>query len=184
MRVRILKKELIMPLDQPYFRACHCSTLAVAPNGDYLVTYFAGEREGTPDNAIWLSRCAGGKEWLPPVKILHDGTPHWNPVIFRSGYRLILFYKLGRTVHEWVSYYTYSDDNGYTWAPRQVLCPDAPDSRGPTRNKVIVASDGSWLAPGSVENDRFFDAFIETHHLCCLFLIGCHVLVHCISVQL
>lgn len=37
MRVRILKKELIMPLDQPYFRACHCSTLAVAPNGDYDV---------------------------------------------------------------------------------------------------------------------------------------------------
>lgn len=161
MRVRILKKELVMPLDQPYFRACHCSTFAVAPNGDYLVTYFAGEREGTPDNAIWLSRCEGGKKWLPPVKILHDGTPHWNPVIFRSGDRLIVFYKLGRTVHEWVSYYTYSDDNGYTWAPRQVLCPDDPDSRGPTRNKVIVASDGSWLAPGSVENDRFFDAFID-----------------------
>jgi len=150
-----------MPLSQPYFRACHCSTFVVAPNGDYIVTFFAGEREGTPDNAIWLSRSTGGKEWQPPVKVLHDGTPHWNPVIFRSGGRLILFYKLGPTVHEWKSYFTYSDDSGYSWAPRQVLCPDDPWSRGPVRNKLIIGNDGSWIAPGSIEDETHFDSFIE-----------------------
>lgn len=161
MRIRVLKKELIMPLTQTDFRACHCSTFTIAPNGDYIVTYFAGEREGTPDNAIWLSRCLGGKQWLPPVKILHDGTPHWNPVIFRSDDRLILFYKLGPTVHEWISYFTYSDDNGYTWTPGQLLCPDDPKSRGPVRNKLILGTDGSWLAPASVENEIHFDSFVE-----------------------
>lgn len=161
MRVRILKKELIMPLDQSNFRACHCSTFIVAPNGDYLVTYFAGEREGTPDNAIWLSRCEGGIRWLPPVKIIHDGTPHWNPVLFRHGNRIFLYYKLGPTVHEWISYYTYSDDNGYSWAPGQLIAPNDPLSRGPTRNKLIVAADGAWLAPGSVENEVHFDSFID-----------------------
>ena len=161
MRVKIIKKELILPMDQTHFRACHCSTLVVAPNGDFLVTYFAGEREGTPDNAIWLSRCTGGTKWIPPVKILHDGTPHWNPVLFRYGERVYVFYKLGPTVHQWVSWYTYSDDSGYTWAKPQLLCPDDPDSRGPTRNKIILAADGSWLAPGSVENEIHFDAFID-----------------------
>jgi predicted neuraminidase len=160
MRVRILKKELIMPLTQSYFRACHSSTFVVAPNGDYLVTYFGGTREGTPDNAIYLSRCVGEK-WLSPIKILHDGTPHWNAVLFRHDDRIYVFYKLGPTVHEWVSWYVYSDDSGYTWSEPQLLAPDDPYSRGPTRNKVIVASDGSWLAPGSIENEIHFDSFID-----------------------
>ena len=161
MKIRILKKELIMPMDQQYFRACHCSTFTIAPNGDYIVTFFAGEREGTPDNCIWMSRCVGGKEWIPPVVVQGDGTPHWNPVIFRDQSRLYLFFKIGPTVHEWVSYYTYSDDSGYTWAPRQLLCPDDPMSRGPVRNKLILDAEGNWLAPASVETEIHFDSFVE-----------------------
>lgn len=161
MKVRLLKKDLIMPLNQKFFRACHCSTFTIAPNGDYLVTFFAGEREGTPDNAIWLSRCIGGKEWVDPVKIVHDGTPQWNPVIFRYESRIYLYFKKGPTVHEWISYYTYSDDNGYTWAKEELIVPDDPYSRGPTRNKVIIANDGAWLAPGSVETAIHFDSLID-----------------------
>ena len=92
MRVKLLKKELIMPMDQSFFRACHCSTFVIADNGDYLVTFFAGEREGTADNAIWMSRCVGGKKWVEPVIIQHDGTPHWNPVIFKNGHRLFVYF--------------------------------------------------------------------------------------------
>lgn len=161
MRVKILKKELIIPLDHTLFRACHCSTFTIADNGDYIVTFFAGEREGTADNAIWLSRCIGGKTWKEPVIIQHDGTPHWNPVVFKQGHRLFVFFKLGMDVHHWISYYIFSDDNGYTWSERQLLCPDDPYSRGPVRNKIITAADGALLCPGSIENETEFNSFVE-----------------------
>lgn len=161
MRVKLLKKELIMPMDQSFFRACHCSTFVIADNGDYLVTFFAGEREGTADNAIWMSRCVGGKKWVEPVIIQHDGTPHWNPVIFKNGHRLFVYFKLGPGVHDWISYYIYSDDNGYTWSERRLLCPEDPYSRGPVRNKIIRGRDGALLCPASVETDTEFNCFVE-----------------------
>lgn len=161
-KLRLLKKEMLFSPKQTLFNNCHCSTFVRADNGDYLVTYFAGEREGTPDNAIWLSRCTGGESWQTPVRVKYSGDmPHWNAVLFKDGHRIYLFYKKGPTVHQWRSYLSWSDDDGHTWTEGVMLFADDPTPRGPVRNKLIRGADGSWLSPGSVETDETWDCFID-----------------------
>ncbi len=160
MRVAMRKKELIFPPDLSLFHACHASTFVAAPNGDYLVAYFAGEREGLPDTGIWLSEFRRGA-WLPPRKLMYDGTPHWNPVLFCWDGTVYLFYKKGLDTHVWETYCSTSEDSGVTWSESRLLCPEDPCSRGPVRNKLLIGRDGSWIAPGSVETDIHFDSFVE-----------------------
>jgi predicted neuraminidase len=33
--------------------------------------------------------------------------------------------------------------------------------RGPVKNKILLAADGTWIAPGSIEDDRHWDAFVD-----------------------
>ena len=160
MELKITKKELIFPYEQKYFNSCHSSTFIVAPNGDYLVTYYGGQRELTPDNNLYLSRYTKGV-WEPPKAILTKHKPYGNCVLFRDGNRIYIFIKSGTSPQTWTSYLTYSDDNGYTWAEEWELCPGDNYSRGPVRNKVIVASDGSWLAPSSTEEVVLMDCFVD-----------------------
>lgn len=160
MRLRVLKKELIVPAEHELFKACHASTFVKMPSGEYLIAFFAGEREGLPDTGIWISAYRGEK-WETPRKLLSDGTPHWNPVLFADESRVVLYYKVGANTNVWNTYYTYSDDNGLTWSERKLLCPDEPCSRGPVRNKIIHGKDGSLIAPGSIETERYFDCFTE-----------------------
>lgn len=165
MRIELLKKELLFPETQEYFKACHASTFIEAPNGDYVVAYFAGDKEGSNETGIWVSICHD-EQWLRPVRIKYNGVPHWNPVLFRNGKEIVLFYKAGVDTHTWQTYRTSSFDDGRTWSRSTLLCPEDPGSRGPVRNKLVIGNDGSWIAPGSVETDSFFDAVIEKSFDC------------------
>jgi len=155
-----LRQELI-PHGHELFNHCHGSTLVALPSGDLLAAYFAGPREGDGDTAIWLSRQHGGVWGEPARAFAQRGLAHWNPVLHADGARLILFYKVGPTVHDWITRCAVSADGGATWSAPQPLVPGDRSPRGPVRNKLLVLSTGAWLAGGSIETPQLWDAFVD-----------------------
>lgn len=73
---------------------------------------------------------------------------------------LVLFYKVGQLLKEWSTQVIVSKDNGYTWSLPVELVKGDRGGRGPVRNKPIVLSDGTWLAPASTE-DGIWKAFVD-----------------------
>ncbi len=75
--------------------------------------------------------------------------------------RLWLFHKVGPTVHSWTTRVATSADGGATWSAPRPLVSGGTSPRGPVKNKLIVLANGDWLAGGSVEDDRNWDAFTD-----------------------
>jgi predicted neuraminidase len=154
-------RSFLLPRDHGLFRHCHASTIVALPSGDLLVAFFAGEREGTGDTAIWLSRRHAGI-WEAPTQLMAEpGLAHWNPVLHAKGARVWLFYKVGSTVHRWTTRMATSQDGGATWSTPWPLVPGDTAPRGPVKNKLLVLTDGDWLAPASTEDDQHWDAFVD-----------------------
>ncbi|WNQ13974.1 sialidase family protein [Paenibacillus aurantius] len=152
MELKSSLREFLFEDERP-FASCHASTVITFPNGDLLVAYFAGSREGVPDVAIWCSRKTDGV-WSPPYKVAdEEGLVHWNPVLFRKrDGQVVLHYKVGRPIPEWFTRVIVSDDDGKTWSePAELVPGDRIGGRGPVKNKLIELHDGSWLAPASLE---------------------------------
>ena len=126
---------------------CHASTVAVA-DGHPVVAWFAGTREGTPDNRIHIAGPGG-------TRMLDTGrdVAHWNPVLAPGpDGALWLFCKVGARISEWITLGTRSHDGGATWEPARELVPgDRSGGRGPVKNPPLRTPDGLWLAPASVE---------------------------------
>lgn len=143
------------------FAQCHAASIAAYADGSLRVAFFAGSKEGAADTAIWLAR-GDGTTWQAPRPILAEaGLAHWNPVLHADGTRLLLFYKTGASVHDWRTRLAVSEDGGARWsAPRALIAGD-PRPRGPVKNKLLVLADGTWLAPGSTEDARHWDAFVD-----------------------
>lgn len=162
MGFRLCKTQRLLAEDHPHFRQCHASTLVLLPGEEnILVAYFAGEKEGSGDTAIWLSRCEDGV-WQPAQKIMcESGLAHWNPVMHYQHQRLWLFYKVGEGVHSWTTRFAVSDDEGHTWSEPHPLVAGDLTPRGPVKNKMLVMSNGEWIAPGSTEDARYWDAFVD-----------------------
>ncbi len=159
--LQLQTQELLFPEHQNWFNNCHASTLVRAGNGDLLCAFFGGEREGAPDMAIWMSRLSN-KSWQPPVRIRHTyRLPHWNPVLHRDGNRIWLYYKVGPTVPEWYTLASYSDDDGFTWSCPEEAVPNDYTTRVAVRNKLLIASNGDWLGPCSVEGEKYWDSFVD-----------------------
>lgn len=123
---------------------CHASTVAVA-GGRPVVAWFAGTREGAPDNRIHVTGSG----------VLDTGrdVAHWNPVLAPGPDGMLwLFCKVGARISEWVTLVTRSPDGGATWEPVRELVPgDRSGGRGPVKNPPLVTPAGLWLAPASVE---------------------------------
>ena len=147
--------------EDPHIEMCHAVTLTRLPSGDVLATWFWGTAEGNGDTAVWLARrTASG--WQKPVKVAdRAGAPHWNPVLFRSpDGRIYLFYKIGKNISEWQTWFLVSADNGLSWSAPQELVPGDRGGRGPVKNKPILTSSGAWLSPASREGDNW-DCFVD-----------------------
>lgn len=161
MSLTLNAREMLLPHDHAYFEQCHASTLVTLSDGVPLVGYFAGMKEGSGDTAIWLSRRTA-QGWEAPQRVIAEpGLAHWNPVLHQHAGRLGLFYKVGPDVHHWATRVTVSDDEGVTWSRPVALVGQDPLPRGPVKNKLLVMSNGEWLAPGSIEDDRHWDAFVD-----------------------
>lgn len=147
-----ISREMLFAEDA-FFPACHASTVLPMEHGLVLAAYFAGTHEGADDVAIYLSRRVEGV-WLNPVKLAKVAeVAHWNPVLMPipGGARLI--FKVGRTIPEWKSWTMTTSDGGVTWT-KPAPIPAPGESCGPVRNKPLYLSDGSMLAPDSVETTQ------------------------------
>lgn len=159
-------KETQFVLDNAHslFNHCHASTIARVPNSERLLTaFFAGDKEGSGNTAIWLA-IKEGNDWQPAQPVVKNpGVAHWNPVLHvdPSTGNIWLFYKTGPDVHSWTTQYVISKDGGNSWSLPSELVSGDVTPRGPVKNKVLVMSNGEWLAPGSVEDDRYWDAFVD-----------------------
>ncbi|WP_215224414.1 sialidase family protein [Echinicola shivajiensis] len=160
--VKIIKEEFIY--EEAPFKECHASTLVELNSGDIMAAWFGGEFERHPNVAIWTAK-KSGDVWSDPIKVA-DGYidenlsyPTWNPVLFKmSDDKLVLFYKEGPSPQEWWGMFKVSHDDGNTWSEGERL----PEGfLGPIKNKPITLSDGTILAPSSMEDDEGWRAHIE-----------------------
>lgn len=142
--------DFVFEEDRP-FKECHASTLIETAEGSLLCAWFGGTKEKHRDVAIWLARFSTGS-WSPPVRVAKiSDIAHWNPVLFRDEERVYLFFKVGKRVSIWQTYWMSSPDQGSTWSSPVELVPGDIGGRGPVKNKPIMLSDGAWLAPASTE---------------------------------
>jgi predicted neuraminidase len=157
----VISKGYIFDDDQP-FAQCHASTIIRTGDDKFLVAWFAGTHEKHDDVGIWISKGLPG-DWSVPIEIAKvRNDAHWNPVLFETPQgRIILFFKVGKVIDEWETWFMVSEDYGNTWTGASELVPGDKGGRGPVRNKPIVLSDGSWLAPASNENEDVWNAFTD-----------------------
>ena len=144
-----------------YFSDSHASTIAKMPDGNLISAFFAGPQEGDKDVRIWYS-IHNGEGWSEPEQLASpDPVAHWNPVVINYGSYIRLYYKVGMEIPHWVTKYCDSFDCGKTWTEPQELVPgDTSGGRGPVKNKLIVTSKGTIIAPASTEQGAwraFFD---------------------------
>ena len=138
--------------ENPEAPACHASTVLPLPDGRVVTAWFAGEKEGAADVGIYSSVLANGV-WSVPTLVTRDGgVPHWNPVLhLRGDGVIVLYYKYGETLAEWITKYLTSTD-GVNWEEHGELVEgDTSGGRGPVKNKCIRLRDGRVVAPASTE---------------------------------
>lgn len=141
----------------------HASTLIRQPDGTFLAAWFAGTKEGAADVSIFGAVRDTGGSWSAPVRWARVcDSPHWNPVLFRpDDHRTVMFFKEGRCPDSWRTWWTETIDGRLSWSDPVELVPGDIGGRGPVKNKPVVLSDGSWLAPNSLEADNVWRVVIE-----------------------
>lgn len=157
----VISSGFVFDEAQP-FPQCHASSVVYTSDGNFLVAWFGGTHEKHDDVGIWLSKGKPGA-WTKPVEIAKlREEPHWNPVLFQStDGAIILYFKVGKTIDHWETWYKLSMDNGETWTEANELVTGDKGGRGPVRNKPIILSNGTWLAPASNENRGVWNAFVD-----------------------
>lgn len=159
--MRITANEFVLPFREGW--QCHASSLEVLKDGRIFCVFFYGTREGASDVRIFGSFRSPDGIWSEAVPLSEeDGVAHWNPVLFRrKDGAIVLYYKVSQKISRWRTFCRISYDECETWSESFEMVPgDESGGRGPVRNKPIYLSDGSILAPGSTEKDRwkcFFD---------------------------
>lgn len=139
-------------VDHPWWTQAHAPSLLVRPGTDALVTWFAGTREGTPDNRIWLARRGARGRWTEPEIVAQGEVAHWNPVLTEGpDGALWLFYKRGERISTWSTWFVRSTDDARTWTSPRLLVTGDSGGRGPVKNPPILLEDAVWLAPASTE---------------------------------
>jgi len=138
--------------------SCHASTVVEIAPGELMAAWFGGTGEGKPDVAIWGAHRRGGK-WDAPVELAREPeTPSWNPVLFRAGGVLWLYYKFGGSPREWTAGRRQSRDGGRTWSAAEHL---PAGLYGPIRAKPLVLADGTIVSGSSVESYGSWAVWIE-----------------------
>ena len=101
------------------FPSCHASTIIENGKG-LLAAWFGGTAERNPDVGIWISRFSDGR-WSKPTEVANGikgdkRYPTWNPVLFNTGKKILLFYKTGPSPSTWWGEMITSADMGMTWS--------------------------------------------------------------------
>ncbi len=154
MKAKMLVNEFIYP-PKSVTESCHASTVLPLSDGTVVAAWFGGSKEGNDDVKIWVSRRVNEK-WEKPysVSVKGEELPHWNPVLFlKENGEIVLYFKYGKPIPKWVTYFAVSTDNGKTFSTPEILVKgDNDGGRGPVKNKAIRLSDGRVMAPASKES--------------------------------
>ena len=142
---------------------CHASTVCAVADG-FVVAWFQGDHEGADNSEVWLTT-GSGETWTSPAVVSGGLGPCWNPVLHvqRSG-RVLLYFKVGRTISSWSTHWAQSDDDGRTWSVPRELVPGDQGGRGPVRTPPLRLATGRLLAGASTETwgDRpRWDCFVD-----------------------
>ena len=156
-------KEFIIDSSNAPTPSAHASTLVKMDNGEILAAWFGGKHEKNDDVDIWYSR-RNSKGWSKPERITAaEDIPHWNPVLYKKeDGTVVLFFKVGKEIADWQTYYVTSTDNARTWSkPVELVVGDVSGGRGPVKNKAIRLQSGRILAPTSCEKNKDWKAFVD-----------------------
>ena len=149
--------------------AHHASSIAEAPNGDVLVTWYGGSYESSDDEALYMARRKKGeRNWSTPERLIRDAAhPVGNAIIFVDPAKKvwILWGRMEATqpllAHTgWDGarlMYRVSSDNGHTWT-KDLLFPMETYGWLP-RNLPITLPGGELLVPLSDERDNVDKSF-------------------------
>lgn len=150
-----LREEIFAP--KSVMNSCHASTVLPLPDGSVVAAWFGGSKEGENDVKIWVS-VRENDVWSKPysVSVSGESLPHWNPVLFlRENGEIILYFKYGKPIPKWVTYYCISTDGGKSFSePKLLVEGDSDGGRGPVKNKAIRLENGVVVAPASKETMR------------------------------
>lgn len=154
-------KEPFVAESQTWFNNCHASTIAKVSENELVAAFFGGETEGSKDMAIWI--CHKDEQgWHSPLRVFaQDGWAHWNPSLHYDGETLHIFYKVGKSVPTWKTYYASSKNKGKSWTEPRELVEGSTLPRGPVKNKIIVLNNGSWVSGSSIEDEYQWEAFVD-----------------------
>lgn len=160
--IKSIKKEYIFEEDT-ITPSCHASTVLPLGNGEVLAAWFGGKHEKDSDVEIYTAIRSTDGKWGNPICVSEqDNIPHWNPVLYKKeNGQIILFYKYGEEIPEWITKFVVSNDNGRSWSTPKILVEnDTHGDRGPVKNNCVKLSNGTLLAPSSTENG-FARCFID-----------------------
>ena len=140
----------------PPFEANHASFLELLPNGDMLLAWFSGKKEGYSGVAIVLSRLkSGSNQWSNATVVAQrKGYSNQSPVIFSDpkSKMVHLFHsqqpgetqampRSEATAKIWT---LNSTDLGVTWSkPYELFSKDGSFDR----NRMVVRINGEWILP-------------------------------------
>jgi len=139
------------------FPECHASTIVETPEG-LVSAWFGGTQERNPDVCIYVSRKdQGTRTWTTPLNVangIQNDTLRyacWNPVLYQvPAGDLLLFYKIGPSPSKWKGWLVRSKDGGISWSRPRAL----PEGfLGPIKNKPVLLSNGTLIAPSSTEGN-------------------------------
>ncbi len=145
--------------DEAPFPRAHASTLVQAPDGSLVAAWFGGSGEGRPDVGVWSSRKPLDGTWSPPRQLYKEpDQPAWNPVLFRTGDTIRLFFKVGPSPRSWSGAHMTSNTSGEEWSDPVWL---PAGMLGPVRAKPITLANGDILAGTSLESYRTWSSWME-----------------------
>ena len=134
---------------QMVVNSSHAANLLPLPNGDLLLTYYAGIYERGSGESIVLSRLPkGASKWTEPVVVsYHADWANQNPLLFLAPDGTVwLFHTTQRGGHDQTKDLVYalkSTDQGHTWSePVTVFTQPGLYTRQP-----LVVFQNEWLFP-------------------------------------
>ena len=149
---------------------CECCKLGIAfADGGKTVYLVDREVDGNKvRNHVLRKSTDGGATFAPPVEISNDGwqvpsCPHSGPSIGRDsrGQLHVTWFTLGRSEREAGIYYSVSNDNGKSFAPRQLVqANSAPETLHATL--AVGGDDRIFLAWSNLDRDSKAQVFVRT----------------------
>lgn len=122
--IGVFKNLISSPSSHPF---CHAPTICETEDGQILIAFYAGQREGSPDSAIFFVTSKHGKAWSKPTVLVHvPKKAVANPRLFIGPDEAIwLLFGVNYGPH-WCSGDTYlfikrSYDGGGSWSDMELF---------------------------------------------------------------